>query len=66
MDKNNDNLITSSNLYKNISQHFISLAITSTLFAPVERMKLVLQTMKLMSINDHEKVYKLSHLSRSK
>jgi hypothetical protein len=63
---NKDNLITSANIYKYLFLNFLPLVGTTTFFAPAERMKIVLQTMKLMSINEHEKVFKLYQLSRSK
>jgi hypothetical protein len=58
-------LLTGSNVYKYLFQNFIPLAITSTLLAPIERIKIILQTMKLMSIRDSEKVYGINQLSRS-
>jgi hypothetical protein len=60
-----DYLLTSSNIYKFLFQNYVPLALTSTLLAPLERMKIVLQTMKLMSIRETEKVYKISTLTRS-
>jgi hypothetical protein len=47
-------------------KEFLPLALTTTFFAPVNRIKICLQNMKLMSINESEKVYRPSHLIQSK
>ncbi len=54
------NLYISNTDVKNyLGKNFLPIAITTTLFAPLERTKTILQTMDLMSIRSSEKVYKL-------
>jgi hypothetical protein len=61
-----DQLLTSANIYKYLFQNFLPLVGASTILAPIERMKIIFQTMKLMSINESEKIYKTFHIGRSK
>lgn len=62
----NNLYVSYSNLYNKLFQNFIPLAITSTILAPITRMKIILQNNKLISINEHEKVYKPRILIKSK
>lgn len=60
------NLYISNTDVKNyLATNFIPIAITSTLFAPLERTKTILQTMDLMSLRSSEKVYKFRLLFSS-
>lgn len=61
------NLYISKTDVKNyLSKNFLPIVITTTLFAPLERTKTILQTMDLMSLRSSEKVYKFSVLFPSK
>ncbi len=61
------NLYISKTDVKNyLGKNFLPIAITTTLFAPLERTKTILQTMDLMSLRSSEKVYKLRILFPSK
>ena len=61
------NLYISKTDVKNyLGKNFLPIAITTTLFAPLERTKTILQTMDLMSLRSSEKVYKLKVLFPSK
>ena len=66
---NNDKktlLISNELLVKTFNKDFTPVALATTFFAPFNRIKLILQTNKLISINDSEKVFKLSPLVQSK
>ena len=61
------NLYISKTDVKNfLGKNFLPIAITTTLFAPLERTKTILQTMDLMSLRSSEKVYKFRILFPSK
>jgi hypothetical protein len=60
------NYLTRDNLYKHFITQFIPVGICATVLAPFERMKIILQTYKLMSLQEHEKNLKISILTRSK
>lgn len=61
------NLYISKTDVKNyLGKNFLPIAITTTLFSPLERTKTILQTMDLMSLRSSEKVYKLRILFPSK
>jgi hypothetical protein len=64
--KNKSILISNELIVKTFNKDFTPVALATTLFAPFNRIKLILQTNKLISINDHEKVLKLSPLIQSK
>lgn len=62
-------VVLDSNLYiskKDIQQYlgknFLPIAITTTIFAPLERTKTILQTIDMMSLRSSEKVFKFKHL----
>jgi hypothetical protein len=60
------NYLTRDNLYKHFITEFLPVGICATILAPLERMKIILQTYKLMSLQDHEKKLKIGILTRSK
>ena len=60
----NKTLLTSKNLYNHLIKDFLPIAITTTILAPIERLKLILQTINLMSIQD--KNLNINILSKSK
>lgn len=61
------NLYISKTDVKNyLGNNFIPIAVTTTLFAPLERTKTILQTMDLMSLRSSEKVYNFRTLFPSK
>lgn len=63
---NQKRLISNQVLINNFSSNFLPTAITLTILAPFNRLKLILQTIQLSSINQQEKVYKPSYLLPSK
>lgn len=50
--------ISQSDIRNYIAKTFLPIAVTTTIFAPLERTKTILQTMDLMSIRSSEKIYK--------
>lgn len=65
-DNSTNSLIISNQVLKDTFSHqFLPLAITATLLAPLNRLKIILQTNRLLSINEREKVYKPYALSAS-
>lgn len=58
--------ITNTDIQEFVINNFLPIAITTTIFAPLERTKIILQTMDLMSIKSSEKVYKFRFLFPSK
>ena len=50
--------ISKSDIKDYLSKHFLPIAITTTILAPLERTKTILQTMDLMSLRSSEKIYK--------
>jgi len=75
VDSNNIEIgvIYDSNLYiskKDVQQYlgknFLPIAITTTIFAPLERTKTILQTIDMMSLRSSEKVFKFKKLFPSK
>ena len=53
-------------LTESLKNQYIPIAITTTILAPINRIKICLQTMHMMSINQNEKVFKPPNLTRSK
>jgi hypothetical protein len=49
-----------------IMSEFIPIALTTTVLAPINRLKICLQTMSKMSINQNEKTYRPINLASSK
>jgi len=75
MNRNNNQSIASHNekvflshyeLTESIKNEYIPIAMTTTILAPINRIKICLQTMHMMSINQNEKVFKPRNLTRSK
>ena len=60
------NYLTRDNLYNHFIKEYIPIAACATILAPLERIKIILQTYKLMSLQDHEKNMKINTLTRSK
>jgi hypothetical protein len=60
------NYLTRDNIYKHLVMQYLPIAACATILAPVERIKIILQTYKLMSLQDHEKNLKINTLTRSK
>lgn len=60
------NYLTRDNLYKHFIREYLPVAICTSILAPLERMKIILQTYKLMSLQDHEKNLRINVLTRSK
>ena len=58
--------ITNQDIQKYLLASFIPLALTTTIFAPFDRIKTILQTMYLISIRKSEKIYKPKQLAISK
>lgn len=58
-------LISNELILKTFNKDFAPVALATSFFAPLNRIKLILQTNKLISINDSEKVLKLSPLVQS-
>jgi hypothetical protein len=59
-------LISNKVIANTFNKEFIPLVLATTFFAPINRIKICLQNMTLMSINESEKVYRTSHLIQSK
>jgi hypothetical protein len=75
MNRNNNEAIESQNekvflshyeLTESIKNEFFPIAMTTTILAPINRIKICLQTMHMMSINQNEKVFKPRNLTKSK
>jgi hypothetical protein len=63
----NGNLyITKQDIQKYLFYSFFPIAISTTIFAPFERIKTILQTIDLISIRKSEKVYRPKELAISK
>jgi hypothetical protein len=58
--------ITKQDMQKYILNSFLPIAITTTIFAPLDRLKTILQSIDLISIRKSEKVYKPKQLAISK
>jgi hypothetical protein len=61
-----NNYLTRENFYKYIIKDYVPIAIAATILAPLERLKIILQTYKLMSLQEHEKNLRVNTLTRSK
>ncbi len=59
-------LITNKTLVNTFFKDFIPVAMATTFLAPLNRIKICLQNMKLISINETEKVFKPSALIQSR
>ncbi len=53
-------------LTEKLKNEFIPIALTTTILAPINRIKICLQTMSMMSINQNEKTNKPRNLASSK
>jgi hypothetical protein len=62
MSNNTQKFVTTEDIYTHYVKEFAPLAITNTVLAPLTRIKNILQTMKLISINENEKIYRIRHL----
>ena len=66
--KTNNNkklFISNETLKQTFSHEFLPIAITTSILAPLNRIKIILQTNRLISINESDKVYKPSRLTAS-
>lgn len=59
-------LITNEILFQTFTKDFLPAAFTATALAPLNRIKILLQTMPLIAINEREKIYKPTTLMSSK
>ena len=57
--------ISHSELSDKLLTDFIPVALTTTLLAPINRIKICLQTMSMMSISPNEKTFSARNLARS-
>jgi hypothetical protein len=60
------NYFTRDNLYNHLIREYFPVALCATILAPLERIKIILQTYKLMSLQEHEKNLRVNILTRSK
>jgi hypothetical protein len=59
------NYLSRDNLYRHFIIDYVPIALCATVLAPLERIKIILQTYKLMSLQEHDKNLRLPTLTRS-
>ena len=65
-DKDNKKILISNELLtRTFSRDFVPVALATTFLAPLNRIKIILQNMKLISINESDKIYKPTTLLQS-
>jgi hypothetical protein len=58
--------LSHSDFSKLFKLEFLPIALTVTVLAPLDRLRNLMQTMKMISMNEHDKVYKANRLTVSK
>lgn len=61
----NKSFLSHSELTEKLITDFIPIALTTTVLAPINRLKICLQTMSMISINQNEKTFKPRNLTSS-
>jgi len=66
IDNNRRVFLSHIELSDKLMNDFIPVALTTSLLAPINRIKICLQTMSMMSISPNEKTFRTRNLVRSK
>jgi hypothetical protein len=66
IDNNRKVFLSHSELTDKLMSDYIPVALTTSVLAPINRIKICLQTMSMMSITPNEKTFRVRNLARSK
>ena len=66
IDNNGKVFLSHTELTVKLMSDFIPVALTTSLLAPLNRIKICLQTMSMMSITPNEKTFRVRNLAKSK